>query len=281
MATRSPFKHRLPPTRPGRPTASVSVAQGAAWAADRIDPTPTDGPWGTYGDFLPPEDCFVFCLPSSGHHVGATTTSPFTSCSARFTTSDMLENDHIGEMQVRSFGHGSQLEIADRSQRGAFLMRWNRALVLPRRQRRSRVKGKRPDLKGHVRVPEVLIQAHSSALSAAFYDRDAFPAEYRGDAFVALHGSHSRPERTGYKVIRVRMKDGSPTGEYEDFMTGFLVDNDSAWGRTGWRSGHAGWRTAGERRCQRHDLPGHAEEIPMLEATVANQITVKPGSETG
>jgi glucose/arabinose dehydrogenase len=93
------------------------------------------------------------------------------------------------------------------------------------------LKGKRPDLKGEVRVPEVLIQAHSSALSVAFYDRDAFPAEYRGDAFVALHGSHSRPEMTGYKVIRVRMKDGQPIGEYEDFMTGFVVDNDSVWGR--------------------------------------------------
>ena len=93
------------------------------------------------------------------------------------------------------------------------------------------LQGKRPDLKGQVRLPEVLIQAHSSALSAAFYDHEAFPAEYRGDAFVALHGSHSRPERTGYKVIRVCMKNGQPTGEYEDFMTGFLVDNDSAWGR--------------------------------------------------
>ncbi len=93
------------------------------------------------------------------------------------------------------------------------------------------LKGKRPDLKGHVRVPEVLIQAHSSALGVVFYDHDAFPAEYRGDAFVALHGSHSRPERTGYKVIRVRMKEGKPTGEYEDFMTGFLLDNDRVWGR--------------------------------------------------
>lgn len=93
------------------------------------------------------------------------------------------------------------------------------------------LKGKRPDLKGQVRLPEVLIQAHSSALSAAFYDRDAFPAEYRGDAFVALHGSHSRPDRTGYKVIRVRMKNGAATGEYEDFMTGFLLDNDRVWGR--------------------------------------------------
>jgi glucose/arabinose dehydrogenase len=93
------------------------------------------------------------------------------------------------------------------------------------------LQGKRPDLKGNVRVPEVLFQAHSSALSAAFYNRDAFPVEYRGDAFVALHGSHTRPTRTGFKVVRVRMKDGNPTGAYEDFVTGFLVDNDTAWGR--------------------------------------------------
>lgn len=82
-----------------------------------------------------------------------------------------------------------------------------------------------------MRVPEVLFQAHSSALSVAFYDRAAFPAEYRGDAFVALHGSHSQPDRTGYKVIRVRMKAGRPTGEYEDFMTGFVLDNSRVWGR--------------------------------------------------
>ena len=69
------------------------------------------------------------------------------------------------------------------------------------------------------------------ALSLAFYDRDALPAEYRGDALVALHAPHSRPERTGYKVIRVRMNDGQPTGEYENFMTGFVVDNDTVWGR--------------------------------------------------
>jgi glucose/arabinose dehydrogenase len=93
------------------------------------------------------------------------------------------------------------------------------------------LKGKRPDLQGHVKMPEVLFQAHSSALAIAFYDHAAFPAEYRGDAFVTLHGSHSRPERTGYKVVRVRMKAGKPTGEYEDFMTGFLLDNDTAWGR--------------------------------------------------
>ena len=91
--------------------------------------------------------------------------------------------------------------------------------------------GERPDLRGEVRTPEVLIQAHSSALNVVFYDHDAFPAEYRGDAFVTLHGSHSRPRMTGYKVIRVHMSNGTPTGEYEDFMTGFVVDNETVWGR--------------------------------------------------
>ena len=93
------------------------------------------------------------------------------------------------------------------------------------------LKGKRPDLANEVKVPEVLFQAHSSALSAAFYDRDAFPADYRGNAFVALHGSHSRPVMTGYKVVRVPMAAGRPTGEYIDFMTGFVIDNETVWGR--------------------------------------------------
>ncbi len=93
------------------------------------------------------------------------------------------------------------------------------------------LKGKRPDLKGKAQTPQVLFQAHSSSLSVVFYDRDAFPADYRGDAFVALHGSHSTPHRTGYKVVRVRMKDGVPTGEYEDFMTGFVIVEARVWGR--------------------------------------------------
>lgn len=91
--------------------------------------------------------------------------------------------------------------------------------------------GERPDLKDKVKVPEVLIQAHSSALQLVFYDKEAFPAEFRGDAFATLHGSWNREHRTGYKVIRVRMKDGKPTGVYEDFMTGFVLDEKTVWGR--------------------------------------------------
>ena len=60
---------------------------------------------------------------------------------------------------------------------------------------------------------------------------DAFPAEYKGDAFVALHGSWNRAKRTGYKVVRLLMKDGKPTGVYEDFLVGFVADDASVWGR--------------------------------------------------
>ena len=92
-------------------------------------------------------------------------------------------------------------------------------------------RGQRSDLRDKLTVPDVLIQAHSASMRIAFYDGTQFPAEYRGDAFAALHGSWNRSKRTGYKVIRVRLKDGVPTGEYQDFMTGFVVNNSSVWGR--------------------------------------------------
>lgn len=91
--------------------------------------------------------------------------------------------------------------------------------------------GERPDLKDKVTVPDVLIQAHSASLGLTFYDGNAFPAEYRGDGFAAEHGSWNRARRTGYKLIRIRMKDGVPTGEYEDFMTGFVANDSDVWGR--------------------------------------------------
>ena len=90
--------------------------------------------------------------------------------------------------------------------------------------------GERPDLKGKVTVPDVLIQPHSASLGVTFYDASAFPPDYRGDGFAAEHGSWNRAKRTGYKVIRIRMKDGVPTGEYEDFVTGFVVNDSDVWG---------------------------------------------------
>jgi len=94
-----------------------------------------------------------------------------------------------------------------------------------------RHKGKRPDLAGKVTLPDVLIQAHSAPLGIAFYTGSSFPAEYKGDAFVTLHGSWNRGKRTGYKLVRLLFKDGRPTGVYEDFATGFVSSDASVWGR--------------------------------------------------
>ena len=58
-----------------------------------------------------------------------------------------------------------------------------------------------------------------------------FPASYRGSAFVALHGSWNRAQRTGYKIVRIPVKNGKPTGAYEDFMTGFVTGDGDVWGR--------------------------------------------------
>ncbi|MBS0242119.1 MAG: sorbosone dehydrogenase family protein [Proteobacteria bacterium] len=94
-----------------------------------------------------------------------------------------------------------------------------------------RHKGERPDLARQVTVPDVLLQAHSASLQLAFYDGGAFPPEYRGSIFAAEHGSWNREHRTGYKVIRVIVKDGKPTGEYEDFMTGLVLNDNEVWAR--------------------------------------------------
>jgi hypothetical protein len=95
--------------------------------------------------------------------------------------------------------------------------------------------GERPDLNGKTITPDVPYQSHSAPLSLVFYEatsgRSAFPSQYVGDGFAVLHGSWNRAVRTGGKVVRVRMRNGVPTGEYDDFMVGFVVDDDHVWGR--------------------------------------------------
>ena len=94
-----------------------------------------------------------------------------------------------------------------------------------------RHQGAHAELRDRITVPDVLIQPHSAPLQLAVYTGRQFPAEYRNDIFVALHGSWNRARRTGYKVIRVKLHDGKPTGQYEDFLTGFVGKGDVVWGR--------------------------------------------------
>jgi glucose/arabinose dehydrogenase len=73
-----------------------------------------------------------------------------------------------------------------------------------------------------VPAPLVEIQAHSAPLGLAFYTGQAFPAAFRGDLFIALHGSWNRTEPTGYKVARLRLDGSTPAGGLEDFVWGWL-----------------------------------------------------------
>ena len=96
------------------------------------------------------------------------------------------------------------------------------------------MKGKRPDLVKRTRKPDLLFEAHSAPLGLVFYDETQFPAEYRGDAFVALHGSWNSGEPTGYKVVRVKFADGRPVGWYENYAVGFWKEGGErarVWGR--------------------------------------------------
>jgi glucose/arabinose dehydrogenase len=94
-----------------------------------------------------------------------------------------------------------------------------------------RQEGKHPELKGKVITPDVLVNPHFASLEMLFYEGSQFPAEYKGDGFAAEHGSWNRANRSGYEVIRVPMKDGHATGEYEDFLTGFVRPDGKVWGR--------------------------------------------------
>ena len=73
-------------------------------------------------------------------------------------------------------------------------------------------------------VPEVDLGSHTASLGLVFYTADAFPKKYKNGAFVVQHGSWNRDILAGYRVVFIPFKDGKPSGDPEDFLTGFIVD---------------------------------------------------------
>lgn len=108
---------------------------------------------------------------------------------------------------------------------------WPYAYIGPNEDPRR--KGERPDLVKKTIVPDLPVQAHVAVLDALFYTGKQFPAEYRGGAFLACHGSWNRSRRVGYNVLFVPFRGGKPTGEVREFLTGFMLDPAKAevWGR--------------------------------------------------
>jgi len=132
------------------------------------------------------------------------------------------ERDHLGDDLVPDY----LTEVRD----GGFYG-WPFAYSGPHEDPTHR--GERPDLVAATIAPDVLFQAHSAVLGLVFYEGAAFPPEFKGDAFVAFHGSWNRSRRTGYKIVRVRFAGGRPVGGYDDFLTGWMLGEHDrrVWGR--------------------------------------------------
>lgn len=115
-------------------------------------------------------------------------------------------------------------------QKGGFYG-WPYAYIGPNEE--PRLKGEKPDLVKKTIKPDIPLQAHLAVLDSRFYTGKQFPKEYQGGAFIACHGSWNRSKRVGYNVIFAPFKDGKPTGEVREFLTGFMLDPNKVevWGR--------------------------------------------------
>jgi glucose/arabinose dehydrogenase len=98
-----------------------------------------------------------------------------------------------------------------------------------------RMAGLRPDLVKKTIVPDVPTGSHTASLGLAFYGTqtgpNALPEKYRGGAFIGQRGSWNRSKFAGYKVVFVPFDDGKPAGEPEDFLTGFIANENEVYGR--------------------------------------------------
>ncbi|MCP9749618.1 sorbosone dehydrogenase family protein [Ferruginibacter sp. HRS2-29] len=89
-----------------------------------------------------------------------------------------------------------------------------------------RQKGKGEDLVKRAIVPDVPLGSHTASLGLAFYRGKAFPEKYRNGMFIGQHGSWNRSVLSGYKVMFVPFANGKPSGPPENFLTGFIADEE-------------------------------------------------------
>jgi glucose/arabinose dehydrogenase len=98
-----------------------------------------------------------------------------------------------------------------------------------------RMAGQRPDLVKKTLVPDVPAGSHTASLGLAFYETqsgpNALPETYRGGAFIGQRGSWNRSQFAGYKVAFVPFEQGKPAGEPQDFLTGFIANENDVYGR--------------------------------------------------
>jgi glucose/arabinose dehydrogenase len=79
-------------------------------------------------------------------------------------------------------------------------------------------------------APAALLGAHVAAIGMRFYTGTQFPEAYRGNVFIAEHGSWNRSSKVGYQVARVGIDAQGRAGKPEPFVQGWL-QGETAWGR--------------------------------------------------
>jgi Raf kinase inhibitor-like YbhB/YbcL family protein len=133
-------------------------------------------------------------------------------------------------------------------------------------------------------TPMVLgYRAHSAPMQMAFYDGAQFPARFRGDAFVAMHGSWNRKPAAGYEVVRIRFKDGQAVG-FEPFVTGFVSAKGQSGRPCGVAVAHDGALLFTDDRngiIYRVSYPGGAEPAQAVPAPGAASIPAGPMRQQG
>lgn len=136
--------------------------------------------------------------------------------------SAVQERDHVGDDLVPDFFFMVK--------QGGYYG-WPYAYIGPHED--PRLKGQKPELVKATLVPDVVLPPHCAVLDFTFYTGNQFPAEYRGGAFLAFHGSSNRAKRLGYSVAFVPFKNGKPSGESRDFLSGWMLspDQKEVWGR--------------------------------------------------
>ena len=78
--------------------------------------------------------------------------------------------------------------------------------------------------------PELKLGAHVSPIGMRFYTGKQFPAEYKGNIFIAEYGSWNRSKKAGYQVVRVVLDAKNKPVKLEPFVTGWL-QGEEYWGR--------------------------------------------------
>ncbi|WP_436870682.1 PQQ-dependent sugar dehydrogenase [Acinetobacter courvalinii] len=94
----------------------------------------------------------------------------------------------------------------------------------------KRVKPQNPELVKRALKPDYALGNHTASLGLAFYATELMP-QYRGGAFIGQHGSWNRKPHSGYKVVFVPFRNGQPSGQPQDVLTGFLSEKGEAYGR--------------------------------------------------